>query len=210
MKFRYWLQVWLLLVPMMAWAFDDFVIEDIKIEGLQRISLGTAFTYLPLKVGEELTAQKASEAMRALFKTGFFEDVSMGREGNVLVIVVAERPSIASIEIFGNEEINTDDLMEALKSIGMAEGRVFNRSLLDQVEQELHRQYFSLGKYGVEIKSTITDLPRNRVEIDIDIEEGDAARIRQINIIGAKAYEDYDLIDRFQLSQGTMFSFMSG
>jgi outer membrane protein insertion porin family len=210
MKFRYWLLIWLLLLPVLARAFDTFVIEDIKIEGLQRISLGTAFTYLPLKVGEELTALKASEAVRALFKTGFFEDVSLGREGNVLVIVVEERPSIASIEIFGNEEINTDDLTEALKSIGMAEGRVFNRSLLDQVEQELHRQYFSLGKYGVEIKSTITDLPRNRVEIDIDIEEGDAARIRQINIIGAKAYKDYELIDRFQLSQGTMFSFMSG
>ncbi|MGD8595303.1 MAG: outer membrane protein assembly factor BamA [Gammaproteobacteria bacterium] len=210
MKYRYWLLVLLLLLPMAVQAFDRFVIEDIKIEGLQRISLGTAFTYLPLKVGEELTAQKASEAVRALFKTGFFEDVSLGREGNVLVIVVEERPSIASIEIFGNEEINTDDLMEALKSIGMAEGRVFNRSLLDQVEQELHRQYFSLGKYGVEIKSTITDLPRNRVDIDIDIEEGDAARIRQINIIGAKAYKDYELIDRFQLSQGTMFSFMSG
>ncbi|MGD8940995.1 MAG: outer membrane protein assembly factor BamA [Gammaproteobacteria bacterium] len=210
MKYRYWLLVLLLLLPMVVQAFDRFVIEDIKIEGLQRISLGTAFTYLPLKVGEELTAQKASEAVRALFKTGFFEDVSLGREGNVLVIVVEERPSIASIEIFGNEEINTDDLMEALKSIGMAEGRVFNRSLLDQVEQELHRQYFSLGKYGVEIKSTITDLPRNRVDIDIDIEEGDAARIRQINIIGAKAYKDYELIDRFQLSQGTMFSFMSG
>jgi outer membrane protein insertion porin family len=210
MIYRYWLLVWLLLAPVLAGAFDGFVIEDIKIEGLQRISLGTAFTYLPLKVGEELTAQKASEAVSALFKTGFFEDVSLGREGNVLVIVVDERPSIASIDIFGNEDINTEDLTTALKSIGMAEGRVFNRSLLDQVEQELHRQYFSLGKYGVEIKSTITDLPRNRVEIDIDIEEGDAARIRQINIIGAKAYKDYELVDRFQLSQGTMFSFMSG
>ncbi|MCG6971077.1 MAG: outer membrane protein assembly factor BamA [Gammaproteobacteria bacterium] len=210
MKYRYWLLVALLFTPALVQAFDNFVVEDIKIEGLQRIALGTAFTYLPLKVGEELTAKKASEAVRALFKTGFFENVSLGREGNVLVIVVEERPSIASIEIFGNEEINTDDLMEALKGIGMAEGRVFNRSLLDQVEQELHRQYFNLGKYGVEIKSTITDLPRNRVDIDIDIEEGDAARIRQINIIGAKHFKDYDLITRFQLSQGTMFSFISG
>jgi outer membrane protein insertion porin family len=210
MRFRNWLLVALLLVPMLARAFDSFVIEDIKIEGLQRIALGTAFTYLPLKVGEELTQQKASDAVRALFKTGFFENVSLGREGNVLVIVVEERPSIASIEIFGNDEIKTDDLKEALKSIGMAEGRVFNRSLLDQVEQELHRQYFNLGKYGVKITSTITDLPRNRVDIDIDIEEGDAARIRQINIIGAEHFKDYQLIDRFQLSQGTMFSFISG
>ena len=210
MKYRYWLVIWLLLVPMFARALDAFVIQDIKIEGLQRISLGTAFTYLPLKVGEELTAQKASEAVRALFKTGFFENVTLTREGDVLVIVVEERPSIASIEIFGNEEIKKDDLLDALKSIGLAEGRVFNRSLLDQVEQELHRQYFNLGKYGVKIQSTITNLPRNRVEINIDIKEGDAARIKQINIIGAKAYKDYDLIDRFQLSQGTMWSFLSG
>ena len=209
--YRNWLLIWLLLlVPVYARAFEPFTIEDIKIEGLQRISLGTAFTYLPLKVGEELTDQKASEAVRALFKTGFFENVSVAKEGNVLVIIVEERPSIASLEIFGNEEIKTDDLKEALKSIGMAEGRVFNRSLLDQVEQELHRQYFNLGKYGVEIKSTITNLPRNRVDIDIDIKEGDAARIRQINIIGAKAFKDYELIDRFHLSQGTMWSFISG
>jgi len=210
MMYRFWLVIWLLSAPMVAHALDNFVIKDIKIEGLQRISLGTAFTYLPLKVGEELTAQKASDAVRALFKTGFFENVTLTREGDVLVIVVEERPSIASINIFGNEEIKKEDLLDALKSIGLAEGRVFNRSLLDQVEQELHRQYFNLGKYGVKIQSTITNLPRNRVNIDIDIKEGDAARIRQINIIGAKAYKDYDLIDRFQLSQGTMWSFLSG
>lgn len=210
MKYRYLLIIWLLFVPMFARAFDEFVIQDIKIEGLQRISLGTAFTYLPLKVGEKLTAQKSSDALRELFKTGFFENVSLSREGDVLVIKVEERPSIASIDIFGNDEINKDDLLTALKSIGMAEGRVFKRSLLEQIEQELHRQYFSLGKYGVKIESTITNLPRNRVDIDIDIKEGDAARIRQINIIGAKAYKDYDLIDRFQLSQGTMWSFLSG
>jgi outer membrane protein insertion porin family len=191
-------------------ALEPFVIEDIKVEGLQRISLGTVFTYLPLKVGETLDAKRSTEAVRALFKTGFFEDVWFTRNDDVLVIHIVERPSISSIKIFGNKEINTEDLTKALKDIGLAEGRVFNRSLLDQVQQELNRQYFALGNYGIKIESKVTDLKRNRVDIELDIDEGEPARIRQIKIIGANKFEEQRLLDILELSMPTMFSGISG
>lgn len=199
-----------LLLSQSAFALESFVIKDIKIEGLQRISLGTVFTYLPLKVGETLDNKRSTDAIRAMFKTGFFEDVWLSRDGDNLVIHVIERPSISSIEIFGNKEIKSEDLTKALKEVGLAEGRVFNRSLLDQVEQELHRQYFALGNYGVKIKSTITDLERNRVDVQLDIEEGEPARIRQIKIVGAYAFQEKDLLAQLQLSMPSSLSFISG
>ncbi|MGD8570539.1 MAG: outer membrane protein assembly factor BamA [Gammaproteobacteria bacterium] len=202
--------LFLLLVSQKVLAVEPFVIKDIKVEGLQRISLGTVFTYLPLKVGETLDGDRSTEAIRALFKTGFFEDVWFSRDGDVLVIHVVERPSISSLKIFGNKEINTEDLTKALKDIGLAEGRVFNRSLLDQVEQELHRQYFALGNYGVKIKSTVNKLKRNRVDVELDIDEGEPARIRQIKIIGAEKFKEQDLLDKLELSMPTMFSGISG
>ena len=198
----------LLLVTAPAYAFKPFVIADIQVNGLQRISLGTTFNYLPLKVGETLTNEKASAAVRALFKTGFFEDVRLRREGKELVVDVTERPSIAKIEIFGNEDLSTEDLNTALKQVGLVEGRVFNRSILDQVQQELNRQYFSLGKYSVKIETTIKELERNRVDVSIDITEGQAAQIRQINLVGAKAFGEGRLLSEFQLSTPTMMSFM--
>ena len=210
MKLRILLCVVLLLLSQSVSAIESFVIQDIRIEGLQRISLGTVFTYLPLKVGETLDDKRSTEAIRAMFKTGFFDDVWFSRDGEVLVIHVIERPSISSIKIYGNKEIKTEDLTKALKEIGLAEGRVFNRSLLDQIEQELHRQYFALGNYGVKIKSTITDLERNRVDVQLDIEEGDPARIRQIKIVGAYAFTEEELLGQLQLSMPTAFSFISG
>ncbi|MGD8641608.1 MAG: outer membrane protein assembly factor BamA, partial [Gammaproteobacteria bacterium] len=210
MKLRGWLCVVLFLFSQKLMALEPFVIEDIKVEGLQRISLGTVFTYLPLKVGETLDAKRSTEAVRALFKTGFFEDVWFTRNDDVLVIHIVERPSISSIKIFGNKEINTEDLTKALKDIGLAEGRVFNRSLLDQVQQELNRQYFALGNYGIKIESKVTDLKRNRVDIELDIDEGEPARIRQIKIIGANKFEEQRLLDILELSMPTMFSGISG
>ncbi|HEY5604482.1 MAG TPA: outer membrane protein assembly factor BamA, partial [Gammaproteobacteria bacterium] len=210
MKFRILLCAVLLVLCQPVLAIEPLVIQDIKVEGLQRISLGTVFTYLPLKVGETLDDKRSTEVIRAMFKTGFFDDVWLARDGNVLVIHVVERPSISSIKIFGNKEIKTEDLTKALKEVGLAEGRVFNRSLLDQVEQELHRQYFALGNYGIKIKSTVTELERNRVDVQLDIEEGDPARIRQIKIVGANAFPEEDLLDLWQLSMPTSFSFMSG
>jgi len=209
MRLRVFLIAILLLLSQPVVAIESFVIQDIRIEGLQRISLGTVFTYLPLKVGETLDSKRSTEAIRAMFKTGFFEDVWLSRDGDVLVIHVVERPSISSIKIFGNKEIKTEDLTKALKEIGLAEGRVFNRSLLDQIEQELNRQYFALGNYGVKIKSTITELERNRVDVQLDIEEGDPAKIRQIKIVGASAFSEKDLLDEMQLSMPTTFSFIT-
>ena len=182
-----------------SFAFDSFVLKDIKIEGLQRISLGTAFNYLPVKVGETLDNKRATNAIRTLFKTGFFDDVWFTTKDGVLVIHVVERPSISSIKIFGNKEIPTEDLTKALKQVGLAEGRVFNRSLLDQIQQELHRQYFSLGNYGVKIETKVTELERNRVDIELDIEEGDTATIRQIKIIGANTFGEKVLLDKLEL-----------
>ncbi|MEA2094139.1 MAG: POTRA domain-containing protein, partial [Pseudomonadota bacterium] len=148
-----------------AQAFEPFEISDIRVEGLQRISAGTVFNYLPVKVGDTLDPGDSANAIRALFRTGFFNDVYLERDGNVLVVFVKERAAISSIEITGNQDLETEQLLEGLKDIGLAEGRVFDRSLLEKVEQELRRQYFSRGKYAVKIEATVTPLERNRVGI---------------------------------------------
>lgn len=197
----------ILLLATRAWAVEPFEITDIRLEGLQRISAGTVFNYLPIKVGETLDDARSAEAIRALFKTGFFKDVRLEREGDVLVVYVTERPAVASVKISGNKDLETDTLLKVLKEQGLAEGQVFDRSLLDKVEQELNRQYFSRGKYGVKISPTVTPLERNRVAITIDISEGRAARIREINIVGNKAFDKDDLLDTFQLGGPTWISF---
>ncbi len=160
---------------------ESFSIDDIRVEGLQRISAGTVFTYLPVKTGDEYDLQDSANIIRALYKTGFFQDVSLQRDDNVLVIEVRERPAIGTIEIDGNKDIGTEELKQALKDIGLSEGRVFNRSILDRIEQELRRQYFSRGKYAMELESTVTPLERNRVAVKIEISEGVTARIKQIS-----------------------------
>jgi len=137
-----------------ASAFEPFVVRDIRVEGLRRIAAGTVFNYLPVKVGERLDERRAAEAVRALFRTGFFSDVRLARDGEVLVVEVVERPAIAEIRVSGNRDIDTEELLEALKQVGFAKGRVFNRAILDRVEQELRRQYFARGKYGVRIRTT--------------------------------------------------------
>ena len=198
------------LVTYMAHAFEPFVIKDIRIDGLQRISAGTVFCYLPVKVNETFDSKKSSQSIKALFKTGFFKDVTLLREADVLVVAVVERPSIAQIEISGNKDIETEQLLEGLKNVGLAEGRVFNRSLLDKVEQELRRQYFSNGKYGVKLKTTVSPLERNRVAVFLKVSEGKIAKIREINIIGNKVFTDKELTKLFTLSTPTMFSAYSG
>ena len=190
-------------------AAEPFVVSDIRVEGLQRISAGTVFNYLPVKVGDTLDDAKAADAVRALFKTGFFKDVRLERTDGVLVVVVEERPAITNIKVSGNKDIETDKLLEALKQVGFAEGRVFDRSLLDKVEQELQRQYFARGKYGVKIETTVTPLPRNRVGVAIDISEGRVAKIRQINIVGNHAFNDKKLLKKFQLRTPKWWAFYS-
>ncbi len=199
----------LLLLSSSAHAFEPFTVSDIRVEGLQRISAGTVFNYLPVKIGQQIDKRASVEAIRALFKTGFFDDVRLERESDVLVVSVRERAAISSIKLEGNQDLDTDELLNGLKQIGLAEGRVFDRSLLEKVEQELQRQYFSRGKYAVKINTTITPLERNRVGILIDISEGQVARIRQINIIGNNTYTDEELLDEFSLTTPTFFSAFS-
>ena len=189
-----------------AGAFEPFVVEDIRVEGLQRISAGTVFNYLPIKLGQKVDKEDTIVAVSALFKTGFFNDVRLERDGDVLVVLVNERAAISSIEIEGNQDLDTEELLDGLKQIGLAEGRVFDRSLLEKVEQELQRQYFSRGKYAVRIKTTVTPLERNRVGILIDISEGQVARIKQINIIGNHTFTDKELLDEFSLTTPTWLS----
>ncbi|MGD2081879.1 MAG: outer membrane protein assembly factor BamA, partial [Chromatiales bacterium] len=203
--------LWVIVLAVLLWApllatAETFTVEDIRIEGLQRISPGTVFNYLPVKTGDTIDPREIQDVIRAVYKTGFFDDVRVERDGNVLVVFVDERPAIAKIDIKGNKSIKTDALLQALKGEGLAEGRVFNRSVLDRIEQELRRQYFGLGKYGVQLETTVSPLERNRVGIAIDITEGRAARIKQINVVGNKAFDEDDLLDEFSLDTGNWLS----
>lgn len=180
---------------------DSFQVTDIRIEGLQRISAGTVFSLLPVKIGDTTTDEVTAKSIRALYASGFFEDVKVERDGSVLVVKVQERSSIAEIIIGGNKDIAEENLRAALKEIGLVEGRIFNRSMLDRIEQELKNQYYSRGKYGIEVQTTVSPLERNRVRITIDIIEGLTARIKQINIIGNDAFPERELLGLFKLGK---------
>ncbi|MDS4042328.1 MAG: outer membrane protein assembly factor BamA [Candidatus Competibacter sp.] len=198
-----------LLVAVAGARAAEFVVRDIQVEGLQRISAGTVFNYLPVQVGSSISEKDYPEIIRALFKTGFFTDVSLERKGNVLVVTVTERPAIAEVRITGNKDISTEDLQKSLKEVGLAEGRVFDRSLLDKVEQELLRQYYSRGRYAAQVKSQVQPLERNRVAITLDISEGAVASIAQINIVGNKAFTEKELQGLLQSSTPGWFSFFT-
>ena len=189
----------LLAVNGRAVALEAFVVKDIRIEGIQRTEPGTVFSYLPVKVGETLTEEKAAAAIRALYATGFFRDVTLEAENGVLIVTVLERPSIAQIDFAGVKEFEPDQLKAGLKQVGLAEGRIFDRSLLERAEQELKRQYISRGKYAATVTTTVTPLERNRVAVNFAVTEGDVAKIRQISIIGAKAFTERELLDQLIL-----------
>ena len=186
-----------------------FRISDIRVEGLQRIAAGTVFNYLPVQVGDTTADAVTAGIIRVLYATGFFKDVRVERDGTVLVVWVQERPAIAEINISGNKSIDTKALKEELEEIGLAEGRTFDRSLLDRIERELERQYHALARYGIEIQSTVSPLQRNRVAVSIDITEGLTTRIKQINIIGNDDFEERELLDLFKLSRTRWYSFYS-
>ena len=186
---------------------SDFTVGDIKIEGLQRISEGTVFNYLPVNIGDQLNAQRLREALRALYATGFFRDVALNRDGNTLLITVLERPSLESVEIKGNKDIKTEDLQKSLRNVGLAAGKTFNRSTLEEVTQYLTDQYYSRGKYAVSIDAKVEDLSNNRVRVNIDIKEGDRAKIREINIVGNKAFKPKDILETLTLKTPTWSSF---
>ncbi len=188
------------MVPLAASAFDAFVVRDIRVEGVQRTEAGTVFSYLPIKVGDRVDDAKAAQAVKALFATGFFRDVRLEAESGVLVVIVQERPTISRVEITGNKEFDTDTLKKALKDIGLAEARIFDRSALDRAEQEMKRQYITRGKYAAKVTTTVTPQERNRVAVNFTIEEGDSAKIARINIVGNKAFSESELLGLMTLS----------
>ncbi|MGB7480301.1 MAG: outer membrane protein assembly factor BamA [Burkholderiaceae bacterium] len=189
-----------------ALAIEPFVVKDIRVEGIQRTEAGTVFSYLPVQVGDTFTDEKAAAAIKSLYATGFFKDVRIEAEGNVLVVLVEERPAIAGVEFTGAKEFDKDQLTKAMKDIGLGESRIYDKALLDRAEQELKRQYLSRGLYGVQIITTVTPIERNRVNITFAVNEGDVSRIRQINIVGNKAFTDKQLRSEMKLTTPGWFT----
>ena len=187
-----------LSLPAMAQSVEPFTVSDIRIDGLQRIAAGTVFTYLPVERGETMDQAAAGETIRALYRTGFFEDVAVDRQGDILVITVKERPAINKLTLTGNKDIKTEDLTKGLQDIGLAEGETFDRLALDRVTQELTRQYNNRGKYNVQITPTVTPLDRNRVDVTIDVKEGKAAKIRHVNVIGTDSFSNEDILANWE------------
>jgi len=183
---------------------EEFEVSDIRLEGLQRIPAGSVFAALPINVGDRATSASLQHAMRELFKTGNFNDVQVSHDGGVLVVVVQERPSISEIKIDGNKAIETEALMKGLKSSGLAEGQVFKRSTLDGISLELQRQYVGQGRYDATIDAEVEELPRNRVKVNITIDEGSVAKIKHINIVGSKDFDSDELHDLFELHSSGM------
>src|SRR5215472_3436529 len=193
------LLIWARFAPP-AFAFEPFVVRDIRVEGVQRTDAGTVFNYLPIKVGDRVDDEKASEAVKALYATGFFRDVRLEAEGNVLVVIVQERPTISQLDIVGTKEFDKDTLRKALKDIGVAESRIFDRSALDRAEQEFKRQYINRGYYAMQVTTTVTPQERNRVAVNFTVEEGDVTKIANINIVGAQAFPEKTLLREMALS----------
>lgn len=209
MKIIYLVALLLCLCTATAWAIEPFVIKDIKVEGIQRTEAGTVFSYLPVKVGDIMNDEKAAAAIKSLYATGFFKDVRLEVENDVLIVMVEERPAISQIDIIGARDISSDDLKKALKQVGLAESRIFDKALLDKAEQELKRQYISRGRYAATVTTTVTPLERNRVAITFNISEGEVAKIRQINIVGNRAFKEKELLDLFTLTTPGWFTFFT-
>jgi len=198
----------LILMPVLSMAASDFIVKDMRVEGLQRISEGTVFNYLPINIGDSVDGIRIGEAVRALYSQDLFDNIEMRRDGDTLVIVVRERPSIESFQIDGNKDIKTEDLTDSLRSVGLARGRTFDRSVLDNVEMFLRDQYYSRGKYGVAIDTEIIDRPNNTVRIQVNVKEGDRAKIRQVNIVGNETFDDDEIRSDFTLDTANWLSWI--
>src|SRR5258706_1728337 len=199
-----WLRLLLLLSAMLlanaTLAFEPFTVKDIRVEGVQRTDAGTVFNYLPIKVGDSIDDEKASAAVKALYATGFFRDVRLEAEGDVLFVIVQERPAISQIDIVGIKEFEKDTLKKALKDIGLAESRIFDRSALDRAEQEIKRQYISRGRYAAEVSTIVTPQERNRASINFVVTEGEVAKIERINIVGNTVFSEKELLGEMVLT----------
>ena len=189
-----------------AMAVQPFVVKDIRIEGIQRTEAGTVFSYLPVRVGEQFTDEKGTAAIKALYATGFFKDVRIESEGDVLVVMVEERPSIAAVDFSGIKEFDKDQLTKALKEIGVGESRIFDKAQVDRAEQELKKQYLSRGLYGMKVTTTVTPIERNRVNVTFAVDEGEVSRIKEIRFVGNKAFSDGDLRDQIKLRSPGWFT----
>ncbi len=192
--------------PAMLFAQDSFTVRDMRVEGLQRISEGTVFNYLPINVGDSIDGERIREAIRALYTQALFDNIEMWQDDETLVVVVEERPSIEDFTIDGNKDIKTEDLMESLRGVGLARGRTFDRSVLDNVQQFMKEQYYDRGKYAVSVKADVTDRPNNTVRIHVDVKEGDRAKIRQVNIVGNKSFAEKDIRGSFELDTANWLS----
>jgi outer membrane protein insertion porin family len=201
--------VFLCLFASAAAALEPFVISDIRVDGLQRMSEGTVFNYLPLEQGDLLTAANTRSAIRELYRTGFFDDISFAREGDILVINIQERPAISTISLTGNKAIKDEDMLAVLRDIGLAEGEVFSPQALDRIQREMVGQYFSQGRYAVKVETRVTNLDRNRVRIAIVIDEGKTAEIRHINIVGNTLFTDEEIREEFESGMPPRWKFWS-
>jgi outer membrane protein insertion porin family len=189
-----------------AWAIDPFTVRDIRVEGLQRVEPGTIFVSLPFQVGDTYNDDKASAAIRSLFGLGLFKDVRIDVQGNVVVVIVEERPTIADVSFTGTKEFDKEVLIKALRDVGLAEGRAFDKALSDRAEQELKRQYLNKSLYGAEIITTVTPMDRNRVNLNFNVIEGDVAKIKNINIVGSQAFSESTLKGLFDQDTGGWLS----
>ena len=206
-----WVSVWLVgmsVTPQASAQQDPWIVRDFRVEGAQRISEGTIYNYLPINIGDTVTDQRIRESIRAIYSTGFFRDIELRKDDETLVIAVLERPSIEEFTFSGNEDIEDEDLERSLRDVGLAQGRIFDRSVLDELTQFLTEQYYGRGKYAAKITPTVEDLPDNRVRVSIEIEEGQRAKIRQINIVGNTVFDDDEILDQFELSTGGLLSFI--
>jgi outer membrane protein insertion porin family len=189
-----------------AMALEPFAVSDIRVEGLQRVEAGTVFASIPVRVGDTYSDEKAAASIRALFALGLFKDVRIEAKDGVLVVVVEERPTIAEVDFSGTKEFDKDVLKKALRDIGLADGRPYDKALVDKAEQELKRQYISRSMYATEVVTTVTPLERNRVNLSFSVAEGDTAKIKEIRIVGAKAFTESKLLDQFDQDTGGWLS----
>lgn len=189
---------------------DVFVVEDIRLEGLQRVSAGTIFASMPYNVGDLIDDEGIKNITRALFRTGYFDDIKVARDGGVLILAFKERPQVSEINFEGNKAIKTEDLLKALRENGLAEGQIFRQSILEGMIQELQRQYVAQGRYGALVETDVKELPRNRIAINVSVKEGEVAKIKLVNIVGNSAFDDDELLDEFELNTTGWFSWLTG
>jgi outer membrane protein insertion porin family len=198
----------LVLFPL-AVAAQDFRVTDIRVEGLQRVSAGTVFAALPVQIGDTMDSVAVQSATRSLFRTGYFADIEIGRDGNILVITVKERPAISEIQIEGNKAIKSEDLLKGMSENGLSEGQIFKRATLEGLTQELQRQYVAQGRYSAKVETSVVDLPRNQVKLDITVDEGSVAAIKHINVVGNSVFTDQELVDLFELKTTGWLSWLN-